>query len=119
MDLLALLRDLPDEALVPVGWLRQQVEDTGKPGPTSDVAIDMTVQETAHRLGRSASTVRGWCAAGLLPNAYRLRGREWRIPVASIVALQRAEAERAHTRPASAGADKTDVGAWRRYLRQA
>lgn len=58
--------------------------------------------------GRKPSTVRGWCEAGKLPGAYRLRGREWRIPPAALAAIQQAEHE-----PVTSGGP-VDLGGWRR-----
>lgn len=49
--------------------------DADDPAPLAD----LTVQEVADLMGRKPSTVRGWCASGEL-RAYRLAGREWRIP---------------------------------------
>lgn len=49
-----------------------------------DLGADLTVAQLAEHLGRQPSTVRGWCERGELPNAYRLNGREWRIPPAAV-----------------------------------
>ena len=57
------------------------VETAAEP---DDLVVDLTVGEVGEALGRSASTVRGWCARGELPGSYRLNGREWRVPKASI-----------------------------------
>jgi excisionase family DNA binding protein len=83
---------------LPVDWLRQQLETAemvhgGTPGgaPALD---DLTVESAGKQLGRSASTLRTWCAAGLIPGAYRLRGREWRIPPAALQAMLDREAEK-------------------------
>ncbi len=76
---------------------------------------DFTVADLAVRFGRKPSTVRGWCELGRLPGAYRMHGREWRIPVAALAAFE-AEARRpktaseSHHRPSG---QTTDLGAWR------
>ena len=58
------------------------------PGRTSLAAhVDLTVDQFAAELNRAPSTVRGWCAAGQVSGAYRLHGREWRIPRASLSGL--------------------------------
>src|SRR2546422_7154413 len=52
------------------------------------VGHDLSVQQLAERLGRSASAVRDWITAGLLPGAYRLPGAKrpgaWRVPESGI-----------------------------------
>jgi hypothetical protein len=82
---------------LPVDWLRQQLETAevvhgGTPGgaPALD---DLTVESAGKQLGRSASTLRTWCGAGLIPGAYRLRGREWRIPPAALRTMLDKQAE--------------------------
>lgn len=66
---------------------------------------DFTVRELAVRFHRSPSTIRDWCEHGAL-DAYKLNGRDWRIPRAAadaFIALQRKERQQA---PVS-------LGAWR------
>jgi hypothetical protein len=53
--------------------------------------VDLTPEEAGAALHRSPVTVRAYCSAGLLTGAYRWRGRQWRIPRASLEALQAAE----------------------------
>jgi excisionase family DNA binding protein len=48
----------------------------------------MTVEAVAQRFGRHTSTVRGWLDKGTFPGAYKFKGREWRIPVASLAAFE-------------------------------
>ena len=65
---------------------------------------EFTVGELATRFHRSASTVRGWCEHGCFAGAYKLNGRDWRIPLAALdafLAEQRGERRVAH------------LGAWR------
>jgi hypothetical protein len=72
---------------------------------------DLTVTELAAHFKRSASTVRGWLEAGRFPGAYKLNGRDWRTPFASVEAFEKAQRE-----PKTAGAD---LGAWRKHRRSA
>jgi len=69
--LLRAIESLPDEATVPVGWVRDQI------GAGEPVEVDLTIEEFASMLERKASTVRGWMP---IEGAYKFRGREWRIP---------------------------------------
>jgi len=48
---------------------------------------DFTVGELALRFHRSPSTIRDWCEHGRLGGAYKLNGRDWRIPEAAVDAF--------------------------------
>jgi excisionase family DNA binding protein len=55
---------------------------------------DCTVAELAARFHRSPSTIRDWCEHGRFEGAYKLSGRDWRIPQAGVdafLAQQRGE----------------------------
>ena len=77
MSLRDAIGSLPDDALVPVGWVREQL------GAGTDVLADLTVEETAQELSRAPSTVRAWLIAGEL-RGYKVHGREWRVSAAAI-----------------------------------
>lgn len=112
-ELLRAISGLPDEALVPVGWIR------GRLGARGEVEVDLTVEQVAAELSRAPSTVRGWLGAGELAG-YKLRGREWRVPRASLRAFLDREAngsERSTESSARAGAIALD--AWREELSDA
>jgi hypothetical protein len=93
----ALAEALPPGTPVPVPAtiLRelQRCSDGGiRPQPIAPA--DLTVPEVAERFRRHPATVRGWRERGLLPGAYHLRRRDWRVPPAAIAAFesqQRAE----------------------------
>jgi hypothetical protein len=108
-----LLGDLPDEALVPVGWVRRQLE--AHAAPSSDPLGDYTVATLAEKLERAPSTVRGWLIQGDFPGAYHVNGREWRVPPASVAAWR--EAQRTGKKPTEDG--PVDLGAWRKHRRGA
>ena len=74
-----MLADLPGDGLLPVSWLREQLARPA--GSDEGLSLsDLTVEQAAKEIGRARSTVRTWCNSGALEGAYRLRGREWRIP---------------------------------------
>ena len=57
---------------------------------------DFTVGELALRFHRSPSTIRDWCEHKRLGGAYKLNGRDWRIPQAAVdafVARQRRQTQ--------------------------
>ena len=75
------------------GLLELAAVDGGKVEQAAPQA-DFTVGELALRLHRSPSTIRDWCEHGRLGGAYKLNGRDWRIPrgtVDAFLALQRRE----------------------------
>ncbi len=91
----------------------------------------LTVTHVAAQLHRSLSTVRAWCAAGRFITAFKLSGRDWRVPVealAQFIAAQQPEPSSQHVprrtitarpnnqprpRRAQAG-ERPDLSAWRR-----
>ena len=103
----AALRPIPDGALVPVEWIRALIDEHAGDG------ADLTAEAVGEMLGRAPSTIRGWCRDGRLPGAFRLRGREWRIPPAALAALRDSDPGQngcnVRSRPA-------DLGSWRRHV---
>ena len=95
--LLRYARALPVGSSVPVPreWLLELLERprAGESAPADAPRVDLTVEQVAKAFSRSPVTVRAWCAAGLLVGAYRMHGREWRIPPAAVEALQAAQRE--------------------------
>jgi excisionase family DNA binding protein len=55
------------------------LEDSDAEPRPVNVLADLRVQEVAHSIGRSPSTVRGWLGDGSL-RGYKLNRREWRVP---------------------------------------
>ena len=97
---------LPREVL---GALLDGLSPPGGGGRDVD---DLTLQEAVERVGRALSTVRGWCSGGLLVGAYKLNGRDWRIPTAALDAFLRAQEER-RARPPRGASAGSDLSAWR------
>lgn len=79
------LASLPDEALVPVGWIREQLRKV--PAEADDDGPGLTVEAYADLCGRARSTVRNWCASGRIPGAFKLAGKEWRVPRAALASV--------------------------------
>lgn len=83
------LERLPAAAMVPVGWILERLHLLTKPERQSaTMEIDLTVEEVAALLHKKPPTVRAYCGARLLPGAYRLNGKQWRIPRTAIEAFQ-------------------------------
>lgn len=61
------------------GLLELAAGDEGQPDQGTARA-EFTAAELAARFHRSASTIRGWCEHGCFEGAYKLNGRDWRIP---------------------------------------
>jgi hypothetical protein len=110
---------MSDEVLIPLGWLRQQAASAGdRPvDPSPDEPRLFTLREIANRYGRSVSTARQWAEAGLLPGAFKLRGRAWRVPtsaVATFDALQGHQTREAPTAGTVTLRPGQSVGDWRK-----
>lgn len=109
------IRALPDAALVPVGWVRERLQEAPAPAQEA-MEVDLTVGEASSLFGRSASTVRAWCQSGDLPGAYLLRGKQWRIPRESLKRFQERQREAAGPQKRAAAGGAGDLSAWRRKV---
>jgi excisionase family DNA binding protein len=123
MEIAARLRALAD-ALPPHGSVTFSRDDleamVGECAPVRaepEPIAGLTVPALAAELGRSDSTVRGWLAAGEFPNAYKLQGKEWRIPQSDVHAFiesQRSPRIEESAAPLPYGDD--DLGSWRKHI---
>lgn len=68
------------------GLLGLATEDDADIGALG-VRGDLTIAELAARFHRSSSTIRGWCQRGRFEDAYKLNGRDWRVPPAGVDAF--------------------------------
>ena len=112
--LAALLEELPDGAMLPASWIRERLaeepREAGASGPGDTLPCDLTVKQLGAAFGKSASTARLWCERGQVPGAWKLNGREWRIPAASVELYRRAQGAPATVARPSAG----ELSDWRK-----
>jgi hypothetical protein len=85
------------------GLLELAAADGGQ-GDQPLASADLTIAELAVRFHRSASTIRGWCEHGTFEGAYKLNGRDWRIPHAGVDAFLRKQRGKSPV---------AELGAWR------
>src|SRR5437762_30891 len=98
-SLRAAVAAMPPGALVPRDWLLQQLGDasTGAPAlvaPAPPAGVDLTIRGLAHLFGKQPSTARAWVERGDFPGAYKLHGKEWRVPVSGVDAFQNGQRRR-------------------------
>ncbi len=112
-DLAMAVEGIPDGGSVtlPVAWLRERLE-----GAEEDVVVDLTVEQVSEKLGRSPSTVRNWLGAGEIPGAYRLKGREWRIPPAALERFLDKQRTAPQATATTVGARALALDEWRKHL---
>jgi hypothetical protein len=118
-ELRAALELIPPGSLIPVDWLRSQLDGHSSPaaaGATESLE-DLDIDGVAVIVGRAPSTVRGWLGRGLIEGAYRLQQRDWRIPR---VALRRFLDQQASEQqePTARRARPAKLGEWRKHLRE-
>lgn len=117
--LIALAEALPEGAAVHLdaaALLRLAGVEASEPTESAHQPIaDLTCEEAGEELGRAASTIRTWCGRGAIPGAYRLHGREWRIPRASLRRYLDQQAE--GKREAGRDGEPVDLGSWRKHYK--
>src|SRR3989454_8549963 len=84
---------VPPGALVPRDWLLEQLTDAspGAPAPVAPAPaalVDLRIRDLAQVFAKRPSTVRAWVERGDFPGAYKLHGKEWRVPVSAVEAFQ-------------------------------
>ncbi len=112
-DLASAVEGIPDGGSVtlPVAWLRERLE-----GAEDDVVVDLTVEQVANKLGRTPSTVRNWLAAGDIPEAYRFKRREWRIPPSALERFLDKQRTAPQATATTVGARTLALDEWRKHL---
>lgn len=105
-----ILDALPDEALIPVGFVRRLIAE--RVVEDSEPLADLSVDEVARALGRAASTIRAWAASGQL-RAYKLNGREWRVTRTALREYQDRQRQASVKRPVFRRGTGSDLSSWR------
>lgn len=93
-----LLSQVIDDPTAPVvlprAWVQQLLDEATAPravAPGDRIGPEppggYTIVQVANALERSGTAVWRWISEGLIPGAYRFRGREWRIPRAALLAF--------------------------------
>jgi len=104
---------MPRGTLVPRDWVLEQVSDRSPSLPTVEppalpARVDLTIRDLAQLFGKQPSTVRAWVERGDFPGAYKLHGKEWRVPESGVEAFQNRQRQ---------GKSDTRLSAWRRVRR--
>jgi len=95
----AALTAMPPGTLVPRDWVLKGLSK-GIPGvptvetPAPPARVDLTIRDLAQLFGKQPSTVRAWVERGDFPGAYKLHGKEWRVPVSGVDAFQNGQRRR-------------------------
>ncbi len=87
------LTAMPPGTLVPRDWVLARLpEDTQGVPPAVTPAlprrVDLTIRDLAQLFGKQPSTVRAWVERGDFAGAYKLHGKEWRVPESGVEAFQ-------------------------------
>lgn len=102
---------MPPGTLVPRDWLVEQLTNgagrqSDSDSPAMPGVADVTIAGLARLFGKRPSTVRAWVERGQFPGAYKLHGREWRIPLSAVEAFRDSQRR------------VTGLSAWRHVRRQ-
>ena len=87
------LAAMPPGALVPRDWVLERLSRdipaaSAAVTPAPPARVDLTIRDLAQLFGKRPSTVRPWVARGDFPGAYKLHGKEWRVPASAVEAFQ-------------------------------
>lgn len=82
------LAAMPPGSLVPRDWLLEQLSGVSPTPSEAPVLVDLTIGDLAQLFGKRPSTVRAWVERGDFPGAYKLHGKEWRVPASAVEAFQ-------------------------------
>lgn len=99
------LAAMPPGTLVPRDWLLEQLFGVSTVPSESPALVDLTIGELSRLFGKRPSTVRAWVERGDFPGAYKLHGKEWRVPASAVEAFQDRQRGRTKSEP--------QLSAWR------
>ena len=99
---------------LPVEWLRDLLVDTNQAGDDPDLLLSL--EEVGERVGRAVSTVRTWANSGKLPGAFRLNGRDWKVPESALADYL--DAQKNPNSQTGVHPQSTDLGSWRSVRRK-
>ena len=85
---------MPPGTLVPRDWLLDQLSNAGVIQAPSTALVDLTIPDLAQMFGKRPSTVRAWVERGDFAAAYKLHGKEWRVPADSVRQFQEQQRHR-------------------------
>ena len=109
---------MPPGALLPRDWLLDRLADD-RPSPSLPTGpapkVDLGVRDISRLFGKRPSTVRAWLERGDFPGAYKLQGKEWRVPEGGIDAFQDRQRTGAHA--AQRGGTSGRLSDWRKVKR--
>ena len=109
------LEAMPPGTLVPRDWLLTRLPSSAPAGAVAPSAVvDLSIHDLARLFGRRPSTVRGWLERGDFSGAYKLFGREWRVPQSALDAFL--QSQRRGGRAPARGT--TDLSTWRSVKRR-
>jgi excisionase family DNA binding protein len=97
---------------LPVAWLQGLLEEAEHEGDVPDELL--TLEAVAERVGRAESTVRTWCNSGKLEGAFRLCGRDWRIPESALRSFLEGQVKGDDAAESPGAHGEADLGSWRR-----
>src|SRR3989442_6951390 len=92
-SLRAALTAMPPGTLVPRDWVLERLSEDipdvpAAVTPATPTRVDLAIRDVAQLFGKQPSTVRAWVERGDFPGAYKLHGKEWRVPVSGVEAFQ-------------------------------
>lgn len=82
------LAAMPPGTLVPRDWLLDQLSGVSPVPLESPALVDLTIGDLGRLFGKRPSTVRAWVERGSFPGAYKLHGKEWRVPASAVATFQ-------------------------------
>lgn len=118
-----LVESAPPDATVPVRWIGEvldgdeaNVEPAIRANGSDPVLPDLSVDDLMSATSRERPTVIGWIHDGYFPGAYKLNGREWRVPRSDWKAFLNRERQGHDRDPTPSGGQDVDLGRWRKQF---